>query len=183
MTDYSLLQIKKAVDKLEDQRVHLVSLEDIAVQISRQEATDRLVSLIESVSKQKRIATQLVDHLARDNYVDDLIPRICLGRRQGHTTAVVEYIQNTLDEVIVVVPYVTHIGFLENMLGLPVHQRNVCHYKPNVTLMTQSWFKNNSALYLDKKPFIIFEQYAVSAEFLKVNTHINLSHRMLIVGN
>lgn len=183
MTDYSLLQIKKAVDKLEDQRIHLVSLEDISVQIERQESTDRLVSLIESVSKQKRMASHLIDHLSRDSYIDDLIPRICLGRRQGHTTAIVEYIQNTLDEVIVVVPHATSISELERMLNLPIRQRSICQYKPNVTLMTQAHFKMYHELYMDKKPFIIFEQYTASSQFLKVNTRIKLSQRMLIVGN
>lgn len=183
MTDYSLLQIKKAVDKLEEQRVCLVSLEDIALQISRQEATDRLVSLIESVSKQKRISAHMLDRLSRESYVDELIPRICLGRRQGHTTAVVEYIQNTLEEVIVVVPYQTNISHLEKLLGLPVHQRALCHYKPNVTLMTQSHFKSYSELYLHKNPFIIFEQDMVASQFLKTNTDIELGHRMVLVGN
>lgn len=193
-TSYTLHDLRNILDHIESNNTAVVSLKELEKQLV-------LVPLVNSIStliKTKAdayIAPSLRDtlsyELSPEGYIAEIIPRICLGRRSGHSTAVAKFVQDNPNEnIIIVSPSAVMLDEHRQLLKLPrasttLRSANI-QYNPSVLFVTQSNFLthyNSSSTLLKQDPIIIVESESLSTRFLQNLPQDILKKRVIVVGN
>lgn len=190
MSNYTLHQLRSALDKLESENNTVVSIPELETKLKFIPVINSIVQMIKAISNNyisPSLRNELSQATSREAYVEDILPTISLGRRQGHSTAIVELVQNADEEIVVVVPHQGMLREYENKLGRTSREslHSTFAYNNKVKFITQAHFSQYSCVYTSVKsdPLIIFDCSNVSKSFLIKATRIELTNKFVFVGN
>ena len=97
-----------------------VSIEDIQKALGNLKLIDDIQSLIHSAFDSYISYTERQDlstKLSPSKYFEGIIPRICLGRKKLHTTAIIKTLRNSTTSIVVVVTNLANLNEYANLLS------------------------------------------------------------------
>lgn len=189
MSNYTIHQIRHALDKLELENQTIFSIKDLESKLKIIPVVSSIVQTIKAVSNNYisiALRDEISEQVTREGYVQEFIPVISLGRRQGHTSAIIELIQNTDEDVVVVIPNGAMLREYGSLIGRSRGSHTsggVLIYNDKVKFVTQSHFAAYENIYATKAdPLIILDCACVAKPFLE-SGKVSLTNKYVIVGN
>lgn len=189
MSNYTIHQIRHALDKLELENQTIFSIKDLESKLKIIPVVSSIVQTVKAVSNNYpsiALRNEISGQVTREGYVQELIPVISLGRRQGHTSAIIELIQNTDEDVVVVLPNSAMLREYGSLIGRPRGSHTsggVLIYSDKARFVTQSHFAAYENIYATKTdPLIILDCACVAKPFLE-SGKVSLTNKYVIVGN
>lgn len=183
--NYAVSSVQRALDYLSATGT-TVTLPELQRQLSLGVLAEAISKMIKTVSDNYMpisIREGVLRDLDSHPYILEMIPRIALGRRRGHSSAIVQYIQdNPNDETVVVVHNHVMLDEFANMLSMQKSNTGVLHYNRNVSIVTQSWFKRGGNSLSLKDPLVILDTQIGVESYLKDYPSL-ASTRFIVVGN
>ena len=188
MSIYNTHQIRQVLDKLELENETKISLKDLESKLKIIPVVNSIVQTIRAVSNNylsPSLRNEISGQTTRDDYVQDHIPVISLGRRQGHTSAIIELVQNAHENIVVVVPNNSMLSAYTDVLSDPRPYKSSGYfiYNDKVKFVTQTNFATYENMYaIHEDPLIILESVSSSKLFLE-SSKVRLTGKYIIVGN
>mgnify|MGYP003603217784 CR=1 FL=1 len=193
-TSYTLHDLRNILDHMESNNTAVVNLKQLEKQLVLVPLVNSISTLIKTKANAYPVPSlrdTLSYELSPEGYIAEIIPRICLGRRSGHSTAVAKFVQDNPNEnIIIVSPSAAMLDEHRKLLNLPrsstpLRSANI-QYNPSVLFVTQSNFQthyNSSSSLIKQDPIIIVESEALSTRFLQNLPQDILKKRVIVVGN
>lgn len=193
-TSYTLHDLRNILDHMESNNTAVVNLKELEKQLVLVPLVNSISTLIKTKANAYPVPSlrdTLSYELSPEGYITEIIPRICLGRRSGHSTAVAKFVQDNPNEnIIIVSPSAAMLDEHRKLLNLPrsstpLRSANI-QYNPSVLFVTQSNFQthyNSSSSLIKQDPIIIVESEALSTRFLQNLPQDILKKRVIVVGN
>ena len=193
-TSYTLHDLRNILDHMESNNTAVVNLKELEKQLVLVPLVNSISTLIKTKANAYPVPSlrdTLSYELSPEGYIAEIIPRICLGRRSGHSTAVAKFVQDNPNEnIIIVSPSAAMLDEHRKLLNLPrsstpLRSANI-QYNPSVLFVTQSNFQthyNSSSSLIKQDPIIIVESEALSTRFLQNLPQDILKKRVIVVGN
>lgn len=193
-TSYTLHDLRNILDHIESNNTAVISLKELEKQLVLVPLVNSISTLIKTKANAYPVTSlrdTLTYELSPEGYISEIIPRICLGRRSGHSTAVAKFVQDNPNESIIIVsPSAIMLDEHRQLLKLPKGNTSLrsasIQYSPSVLFVTQSNFLthyNSSSSLLKQDPIIIVESESLSTRFLQNLPQDILKKRLIIVGN
>ena len=191
---YTLHDLRNILDHMESNNTAVVNLKQLEKQLVLVPLVNSISTLIKTKANAYPVPSlrdTLSYELSPEGYIAEIIPRICLGRRSGHSTAVAKFVQDNPNEnIIIVSPSAAMLDEHRKLLNLPrsstpLRSANI-QYNPSVLFVTQSNFQthyNSSSSLIKQDPIIIVESEALSTRFLQNLPQDILKKRVIVVGN
>lgn len=193
-TSYTLHDLRNILDHMESNNTAVVNLKELEKQLVLVPLVNSISTLIKTKANAYPVPSlrdTLSYELSPEGYIAEIIPRICLGRRSGHSTAVAKFVQDNPNEnIIIVSPSAAMLDEHRKLLNLPrsstpLRSANI-QYNPSVLFVTQSNFQthyNSSSSLIKQDPIIIVESESLSTRFLQNLPQDILKKRVIVVGN
>lgn len=193
-TSYTLHDLRNILDHMESNNTAVVNLKQLEKQLVLVPLVNSISTLIKTKANAYPVPSlrdTLSYELSPEGYIAEIIPRICLGRRSGHSTAVAKFVQDNPNEnIIIVSPSAAMLDEHRKLLNLPrsstpLRSANI-QYNPSVLFVTQSNFQthyNSSSSLIKQDPIIIVESESLSTRFLQNLPQDILKKRVIVVGN
>lgn len=193
-TSYTLHDLRNILDHMESNNTAVVNLKELEKQLVLVPLVNSISTLIKTKANAYPVPSlrdTLSYELSPEGYIAEIIPRICLGRRSGHSTAVAKFVQDNPNEnIIIVSPSAVMLEEYRKLLNLPrsstpLRSANI-QYNPSVLFVTQSNFQthyNSSSSLIKQDPIIIVESESLSTRFLQNLPQDILKKRVIVVGN
>lgn len=193
-TSYTLHDLRNILDHMESNNTAVVNLKELEKQLVLVPLVNSISTLIKTKANAYPVPSlrdTLSYELSPEGYIAEIIPRICLGRRSGHSTAVAKFVQDNPNEnIIIVSPSAAMLDEHRKLLNLPrsstpLRNANI-QYNPSVLFVTQSNFQthyNSSSSLIKQDPIIIVESESLSTRFLQNLPQDILKKRVIVVGN
>lgn len=193
-TSYTLHDLRNILDHMESNNTAVVNLKELEKQLVLVPLVNSISTLIKTKANAYPVPSlrdTLSYELSPEGYIAEIIPRICLGRRSGHSTAVAKFVQDNPNEnIIIVSPSAAMLEEYRKLLNLPrsstpLRSANI-QYNPSVLFVTQSNFQthyNSSSPLIKQDPIIIVESESLSTRFIQNLPQDILKKRVIVVGN
>lgn len=189
MTILKVSDVKQYLSTQEDDST--ISLENLEYLVKKTCNNKVIVQTIKSCIDNYtpyNLKEQLVTKLKPEGIVSELIPTISLGRRAGHTTAIVNYSKQTKDKNIFIITYSDfQVQEIVNLFNPKACFKNDRYYKvsDNVFVMNSTSAARNISRIAPKDSVILFDS-SVSykdPEFTPIISDLYLNHSVIFLGN
>lgn len=195
MTTFKVSEVRQLIDSMRDDES--ISSSQMEVLIKKNNLNSSIVGLIKATVDNyvsKVLREKVVAQLTAEGVASELIPTIALGRRAGHTTAIVNYARQVKDKNVYIITYsdcqvkeILDYFYVRSNAEISACFRNDMYHRvsDNVFVMNSTSAARNLSRIAPKDSVILFDSSFAYNKPLITNaiSELYLKHYVLFLGN